>query len=407
MHTQLRICRAVTLASLLLIAPERAWSADLTAPEFRQALEFSLHTLPPAPPSPGNLYADNALAIQLGKELFFDTRLSANGHVSCASCHQPERQFQDGRSVGRGVSEGKRRTMPLRGVQWSPWQFWDGRKDSLWSQALAPLEDRSEHNVSRVFVVKHLLKHYPKKYRAIFAGKPLTTEQLPEQASPLWPGSHQTAWNALPTNLQDQVNRVFANTGKAIAAFIRTLKPEENRFDRYLTQRMGGHSTQGLLSEQEAAGYRLFTGKGQCSTCHRGPRFTDDDFHRTGVSGPTGQPPDLGRLAGASQVLTDPFNCQGQYSDANPNQCPELKYLQVNFHSILGAFKTPSLRGVSRRPPYMHAGQISSLEDVIDHYTSTPDGLTAVGTGEKNTELNPLTLSQEEKQLLLAFLHML
>ena len=407
MFTQPRSCRAVTLACLLLIAPETALSKDLTDLEFKQALAFSLRSLPPLPPSPGNRYADHTKAIELGKELFFDTRLSANGKVSCANCHQPDRQFQDDLTLGRGVSEGKRRTMPLRGVQWSPWQFWDGRKDSVWSQALAPLEDRAEHNVSRVFVVKHVLKHYPKEYQAIFAAKPLAIEKLPEQASPLWPGSHQETWNALPINLQDQVNRVFANTGKAIAAFIRTLKPEENLFDLYLKKRLKGDSTQGLLSEQASAGYRLFTGKGRCSTCHRGPRFTDDDFHKTGVSGAAGQPPDLGRLTGASKVLADPFNCQGKYSDANPDQCPELQYLQVNFQAILGAFKTPSLRGVSRRSPYMHAGQIASLEGVIDHYTSAPDRLTSVGTGEKNTELKPLKLSQEEKKQLIAFLRML
>ena len=102
-------------------------------------VSMTLASLPVAPTDPSNAVESNPEAVKLGRRLFSDARLSKNGEVSCASCHSPDKQFQDGLPLGKGVGTGARRTMPIAGAAHSPWLFWDGRKDSLWSQALGPL----------------------------------------------------------------------------------------------------------------------------------------------------------------------------------------------------------------------------------------------------------------------------
>ena len=97
------------------------------------------------PADASNAYEQRADAAAFGCILFNDTRLSKNGQVACASCHSVDLQFQDGKPVGQGVGTGKRRTMPVMGAAYSPFLFWDGRKDSLWSQAFGPMEDAVEH----------------------------------------------------------------------------------------------------------------------------------------------------------------------------------------------------------------------------------------------------------------------
>ena len=116
------------------------------------------------------------------------------------------------------------------------------------------------------------------------------------------------------------------------------------------------------------------------------------------TSGPT---PDLGRLKGLRMLVIPPFNCRGRHSDADVGGCPELRFLSSEGHTTEAAFKTPGLRGVATRAPYMHAGQIQSLADVIEHYATAPVAL--VG----HSELRPLELSTGEKVALLAFLNTL
>ena len=124
------------------------WSAsDLLGIKFQ-----TINDMPPLRPDPSNRVADDPNAVALGKALFFDPRFSANGAVSCSSCHKPDRQFQDDLRVGHGIADGGRRTMPLSGTAWQPFLFWDGRKDSLWSQALGPLENPVEHGAGRAMV---------------------------------------------------------------------------------------------------------------------------------------------------------------------------------------------------------------------------------------------------------------
>ena len=106
---------------------------------------MSLENLPPLPNDPSNAVADDPRAAELGHALFFDTRLSLNGGVSCATCHQPERKFTDGLVKGQAIGTSNRHTPSIIGTAYSPWLYWDGRRDSQWSQALSPLEDENEH----------------------------------------------------------------------------------------------------------------------------------------------------------------------------------------------------------------------------------------------------------------------
>ncbi|MDI3326175.1 cytochrome c peroxidase [Pontibacterium granulatum] len=401
----------VLFASLLSHSAMSGSPDALSTVELQRASQFHISNLALSPPDISNAISENADAIELGRQLFFDEAMSSNNSVSCATCHIPENGFQDNKAVGEGVARGVRRTMPIAGAQWSPWFFWDGRKDSLWSQALGPLEDRKEHGATRAQLAKYVLSNYLDQYQSIFDNSAPHTASWPDIASPLVPGLAAENWNQLSSQGQHDINVVFANIGKVIAAYERTIRPNENRFDRYIAASLNTHpiDDNSAMSSEEIAGFRLFSGKAQCSTCHTGPRFTDDFFHNTGIPTPLGKVPDLGRYKVISQVLSDPFNCAGIYSDAGADSCAELKYMQTNARQFIGAFKTPSLRAVSQRSPYMHAGQIKTLEDVIEHYSRAGDALSGSlsNFNVKNgrvSELTPLNLNDAEKRQLVAFL---
>jgi cytochrome c peroxidase len=155
-----------------------------------------------------------------------------------------------------------------------------------------------------------------------------------------------------------------------------------------------------VLSPDEVAGLRLFIGKASCVNCHNGPLLTNNGFHNTGVPARAGLPADRGRLAGADGVLRDEFNCRSRWSDAR-SKCPELEFLVTGDHVLERAFKVPSLRNVAERAPYMHAGQFSTLSEVIEHYNRAPKA--AAG----HAELEPLHLSAQERRQIEAFLRSL
>lgn len=355
-----------------------------------------------------NAYEQRTEAAALGRALFNDTRLSKNGQVSCASCHFATGQFEDGRQFGKGVGIGQRRTMPVMGAAHSPFLFWDGRKDSAWSQALGPLEDPAEHGGNRVAFVKLVLDQYKPQYQAVFGPAP-ELGKLPEGASPNGTDAERAAWAALPATTRDGVNRVFANMGKAIAAYERNITYGESRFDQYAEATVRGDARgQESLTLQEVRGLRAFLNKGQCVTCHNGPLLTDHAFHNTGVPPIDPKNADRGRIEGLKKLLKDEFNCLGPYSDAKPEQCGELQFLSTNDASQLGAFRTPSLRNVAARAPYMHAGQFASLEQVLQHYATSPKA--AIGHSElarpdeKHSERQTIRLSAADIQDLAAFL---
>ena len=381
-----------------------SWNAT----EIGVLASLSLSQLPHAPRDPSNAVEGSPTAIEFGRQLFTDTRFSRNQAVSCASCHDAKKQFQDSLPVGHGVGNGSRRTMPIVSSGYGPWLFWDGRKDSLWAQALGPLEDAAEHGGNRTLYAHLIQTHYRTTYEGIF-GKMPDLMRTPKDASPTGPPVEQAAWASMSVSEQQDVSRVFSNMGKAIAAYEKTLSHGDSRFDSYVANVVrGNYEGQQLFSRQEVDGLRVFIGKGQCVTCHNGPLFTDQSFHNTGVPARDASKPDQGRVAAISKVQKDEFNCLGAFSDAKASQCQELRFLNTEDPLQLGAFKTPSLRGVSARPPYMHAGQLGSIEDVIAHYVRAPAasiGQTELADGSsRRTERKPIRLSEQESKALTAFL---
>ena len=352
------------------------WAAD----EIAVLASLHLDALPPLPSDPSNAVEDRPAAVALGRRLFGDPRLSRNQAVSCGSCHDPALQFQDGRPVGRGVGIGVRRSMPIVGAGHAKWLFWDGRKDSTWAQVLGPLEDAVEHGGNRVRHVQLLKAHYRMDYEAVFGPLP-DLSGLPDDASPVGSPAEQTAWAVIEPARRESISRIFANLGKAIAAYEKTLVHGPSRFDRYVQQVLAPTPPgEPVLTPQEVRGLRIFIGKGQCVTCHNGPLLSDQQFHNTGVPPRDPNRPDRGRAFGAQLVQRDEFNCLGPFSDAKPEDCQELRFIVDDDPTLEGAFRTPSLRNVALRPPYMHAGQFATLADVIAHYVQAPPA--AVGHSE-------------------------
>lgn len=391
---------ACTLFAMMVITVVAAASGGpWSQQELAQLKELSLASLPPLPVDPSNRVADDQRAAELGHRLFFDERLSSNGKVACASCHLPDKLFQDGTPLAKGVGTTGRRTMSIIGTARSPWQFWDGRKDSQWAQALGPLESAVEHDGSRTQYVGLLAQEYRADYEAVF-GKLPDLGTLPERAGPVQDAEANAAWEQMAPAQRDKVSGVFANMGKAIAAYERKIDPGPSRFDAYVQAAAKGDMARmrSSFSRDETAGLKLFLGKGQCVQCHSGPLFTNNEFHNTGVPQAKGLPADLGRQEDTRQVLKDEFNCLGRFSDARPDQCGEVRFLAEGEGNQLRQFRVPSLRNVAGRAPYMHAGQFATLKEVAEHYNRAP----AAPRG--HSELKPLGLSDIEVNQLVAFL---
>jgi len=332
-----------------------------------------LESLPDLPPDPTNAVADNPLAAVFGRELFFDTRFSVNGGISCATCHQPERHFTDGLPKGVAIGMSKRNTPSIVGTAYSPWLYWDGRRDSQWSQALSPLEDPNEHASNRLSVIAIVVedKNYWRTYESLFG-----------EAS--------------------SVDTMFANIGKAIAAFERTVMPTTSRFDEYVAAVVEGDSERqaALFSDDETRGLRLFIGEASCTQCHNGPLLTNNEFHNTGLINLSGEVPDKGRILGVREVLEHPFNCTGPHNDDAIKSCNELAFARTG-PELIAAFRTPSLRNLENTAPYGHKGQLAALADVLAHYNAAPDAI--IG----HNEAKPLNLSDRELAQIEAFLHTL
>jgi cytochrome c peroxidase len=277
--------------------------------------------------------SDNAFSEQkraLGEALFHDKRLSVDGSLACASCHDRGKGFGDGKVAARGVPGRllKRHTPTLWNLAWASAVFWDGRARSLEEQVAGPIESADEMAQPLAAVVARLNAD-PAMVRAF-------AEAFPEAP------------------------RLDAkNLAKAIAGFERTLVSPETRFDRWIA------GDEHALSSGEIAGFRLFTGKARCVSCHSGFAFTDHAFHDIGL-------PDDDRGRGA--VLR----------------------LEAAEH----AFKTPGLREIGRSAPYMHNGALATLEDVVSHYVS---GIAERPTLSKDLPRG-LALTGSERADLIAFL---
>lgn len=360
-----------------------------------------LGSLPPLPGETGNAVADDPSAQRLGQRLFFDPRLSANGQVSCATCHQPARRFADGVTLAVGLAVGDFNTMSLVGAAYSPWFFWDGRKDSLWSQALSPLENPLEQGVARTSLARLIAADpvYRERYSELFGPVPDLSDRhrFPDVAGPNDDPGSEAAWTKMTPGDRETVTAVFVNLGKAIAAYERLLLPGETEFDRYVKNLDSPAPSRAGLTRRETEGLRLFIGKAQCLNCHNGPLFTNHEFHNTGVLPPPGRLPDKGRVSGVEAVLNDSFNCLGTYNDPPERICAELRFARTGAE-LTGARKTPSLRNLGGTGPFMHAGQMRTIAAVLDHYNRARPAI--VG----HNEAKPLNLLPYELKRLEAFL---
>jgi cytochrome c peroxidase len=403
------IMLGMALLSGWLAAQPLAWSPA----ELATLRSLALSALPPLPSDPSNVVADNPRAVALGRQLFFDPRFSANGQVSCATCHVPGRYFTDGKLLGQGVGIAGRHTMSLIGSAYSPWFNWDGKADSQWAQAFGPLENAAEHGGDRMTHARVFAGNYAGEYTALFGPLPDLSDssRFPPQASPSGTGAQQAAWQQLAPADRTAVTRVVVNMAKSLAAYQRTLLPQRARFDRYVNSlgqdgklapgtASGTTAHDSSLSSDEIAGLRLFIGKAHCINCHNGPLFTNFEFHNTAVPGRPGVPLDHGRRDGVAMLKTSEFNCLGPFSDAAPAECGETRFLKIG-DTFDGSFRTPTLRNVAETAPYMHAGQFATLAEALQHYNQ--GGYALLG----HNELTPLNLSEQEVAQLEAFLRTL
>ena len=267
--------------------------------------------------------------IRLGERLFFDAGLSADGQRSCASCHDPARAFTSGTRLAAGVFGriGARNVPTILNRAYGQSFFWDGRATTLEEQVLGPIQNRTE------------------------MGLPLSAFTARLRRSALYRREFAEAFGAPPS---------ATTAARALATYVRAQRVADAPYDRY---RAGDSST---WSATEARGLSLFRGRANCSSCHIGPNFTDEQFHNTGVSWGAG---DLGR-----------FRVTRRAEDR-------------------GRFKTPTLRQLRLTSPYMHDGSLDSLGAVVDFYDAGGNV-----NQWRDTELHPLRLTALEKRDLIAFL---
>ena len=361
------------------------WSADERA-------QILAHGPWPPPPArdPGNALSGQPAAIALGRALFTEARLSAGGAMACASCHLPRRGFTDGRVRGLGRSEpgGRadtpldRNTPSLLNAGQQRWWGWDGAFDSLWSQALHPLLNPRELGADPAEIAGLL--------RADASLSCLWNEALGEPP----PASAQA---------------LLVPLAKALGAYVATLQSQRTAFDRFRDALARGDRVAAARYPLAAQrGLRIFIGRGNCSTCHAGPLFSNGEFgdigalffSRPGVVDP-------GRHGGITALLASPYNLLGAHADraAPGRDDPALKTRHVLAqHRNFGEFKVPSLRHVAQTAPYLHDGQKANLADVVNHYDGlSPDRLHADG----EQILKPLHLRGTDQADLLAFLRTL
>ena len=311
------------------------------------------------PPARGNAVADLLPAAQLGFQVFYDPRFSTVSEERCATCHIPEKSFGDGLQVSQG-NDGQplqRNSPSIFTAAWYPQQFWDGRADSLWSQPLLPLENASEMASSRL-AISHVIGDHP-KYHALYADvfdEPPDLSDLarfPPAGKPGLP-----AFDDMAPADQDTVNRVFANVGKSLEAYMRKVATGRSPFDAYLLGDPSG------FDATARAGLATFV-KARCIDCHNGPTLSDGLYYDMKVPSLPGAEPDHGRASGLAILKDSVFTLSGPYADSTPGaEAPGAD----DPSTTEDAFRTPSLRNVARTAPYGHNGYYPTLQALLaDH----------------------------------------
>lgn len=347
------------------------WMADWSASEVE--LLKTLRIREPAADST-NRFATSRDAAEFGQQLFFDSHLSQSGSMSCATCHIPQLAFSDGKPLAAGLS---RHTPTLVNVAFQSWFFWDGRRDSLWSQALEPIQNPKEMAAS----LEHLVE--------VVANDPC----------------YRSWYHRLFGDLKDQEPLSIAvNCGKAIAAFEAHLVSQPAPFDRFIDALVSedDQAANAILNEDEQAGLKLFIGPAGCVRCHFGPALSDGQFHRIGVPDGEQQLIDQGRFGGLSLLASHRLNANSIYSDDRQGYSARRLELLEPSDQQWGQFRTPTLRMIALTAPYMHRGQFADLASVI-HFYNTREQAVRLGHHD-DPLLQPLGLSAQEQQQLMAFL---
>ena len=308
----------------------------------------------PAPwkPDLSNRVSGNAEAIALGRNLFFDARLSGKGTHSCSSCHRPEMAWQDGKRTGEGLAPSKRNTPSLLNVRYRRWFGWDGAADSLWAQSIRPILDAKEMGAS------------PEHVRAHIAGNAALADA--------YAGLFKRAAATTPPG------DVLVDAAKALAAYQETLVSPRTPFDDFRDALERGDAD--AASHYPAAaqrGLNLFVWTAGCIRCHAGPTFSSDAFLRispppAGLGRATPLLVDLGRAEGIERWSASPYTLHGRFND-RPAAAPRWSsnILAKSHHG--GAFRVPSLRNVMATGPYLHDGSLATLEQAVAHrYRNVP-----------------------------------
>ncbi len=300
--------------------------------------------------------------VELGKLLYFDPRLSGDGSVSCATCHDPNHGWAKKRVMSPAYPENKhfRHSPTVLNVAYNTLMFWDGRVKTLEEQASKPIASPFEMNMN-YDLLEERLKAIP-QYRVLFR------KAFPKDREPI----------------------TIENVAKAIAAFERTIVCNDSPFDLYM------RGDKEAMDEVQVKGMKLFVGKAGCVQCHNGPNFTDNKFHVTGV--PKNKVEDDALVKATRNFVIR------QAGFKNPDRFDRDlgRYFITKDRKDMGSFKTPTLRNVSLTPPYMHNGVFKNLREVIEFYNR--------GGGDvpnKDPRLKPLNLTEDEKEALLAFLEAL
>lgn len=335
---------------------------------------------PPAPrPDGSNRVLNQVRARAWGASLFFDVRLSANRQVSCASCHQPNRAFQDGLTTASGRTKGQRNTPSLLdAAQWR-WLGWDGAHDSLWSASLTPLLSDGEMQQT----------------------VPALAQRL--RTSPELAAGYREAFQQPPP--ADDATLVV-DVGKALAAYQASLVSERTPFDAFRDAMSRGDTASAALYPLAAQrGLRLFTGEGRCTVCHAGPSFTNGEFGDIGIPFFVPGGVDAGRYKGLEKLLASPYNRLGGFNDAGMRDPRAVSTRHVTLQPRhFGEFRVPSLRQLTHTAPYMHNGSLARLEDVVMHYSDLP--VERLHTDGERI-LRPLNLSDQQAADLTTFLRSL
>lgn len=318
------------------------------------ALAYGFRLPDALPPSRGNRYADDEAAARLGQRIFFDEGFSTT-EVSCSTCHRPDHAFAEPTMVSE-VIEGMpgTRNSPslLVAARNDGFWLWDGAADSLWSQPLFALENPIEMASSRLEIAHRIgSPAYRGDYEAVFG--PLVDLSNPT-SFPRAGRPGDVSWDGMSEANQDVVNRIAANVGKALEAYMRRIASGPSRMDRYID---GDRSA---LSAEERVGFTRFVRT--CSACHFGPMLTDDAFHVASM-----EMTDRGRALGVVTLLESPFNALGPYFDPASDTMGRGP-LPLPLGPTVDderSFRTPSLRNVTLTAPYTHSGR-RTLNEILE-----------------------------------------